>query len=314
MNNLYHPEEMTNLKERLDGRVFNRCVKSFEEESSIKECDAIKKDGRGRKPVTTKNTIQPFICQHLTLASIPVDVMYVIEGVARLDWYSRGDAMRKNVVAPDPIIEHSFVKPWTRVLYKECDAIKEYRVKEGFTKPKPNLYGEWFLSPAGKTRKEYLINLNKTDNNVTALSVNTIVFILKRLAEISTKNIQGLLGIGKRQCERYNKACTLIMPYLHDAFKAYFEFRVGMLRERYRKICLQEKIEWTQEDEELFLQGVFDTDAVDSVGGGLSEYYNEGIAGVYVPFEGVSLEAYSAGDGVKFEDLDLDAYTLLRNV
>jgi len=313
MNNVYHPEDMPNLKQRLDERKFNSCVQSFEDESSYKECDANKKDGRGRKPVVTHNTIQPFICQHPSLASIPVDVMYVIEGVARLDWYSRGDAMRKNVVAPDPIINHSCVKPWTRVFYKECDVNKERVLDERFTKPKPNLYGEYFLSPAGQTRKDFLLNLNAVDSNVTQLSVSTIVFILKRLSVISTKNLQGLLGIGKRQCERYGKACSIIMPYLHDAFLKHYEFRVEMLRERYKKICLQEEVEWTQEDEEYFLQGVFDTKAVDALGGGLGEYYNEGITGVYVPFKGISLEAYSVGDDVKFEDLDTADYIRLLN-
>ena len=46
------------------------------------------------------------------------------------------------------------------------------------------------------------------------LSTYSIIQCFIHLDEISTQNIQELLNMGKRQAERYNKACRLAYPFL----------------------------------------------------------------------------------------------------
>ena len=46
------------------------------------------------------------------------------------------------------------------------------------------------------------------------LSTSSIIQCFIHLDEISTRNIQELLNMGKRQAERYNKACRLAHPFL----------------------------------------------------------------------------------------------------
>lgn len=314
----YHPSEMPSFMESASKTTFQQCVKSFEglptkdvEGTSSIECDR-NKEKRGRKPVTTYNSVQPFMRQYYSLNAIPVDVMYVIEGVARLDWYSRGDAKRKNVVAPHPAIQHPLVKVWSRV-FVECDRNKKPVLDERFTQRKYNDYGEWFLSPAGDTRKAYLIDLNKTDDHVTALSVKTLVRILKELSEVSSKEIQALIGVSERQARRYNQAVKIMIPFIERALKSHFEFQVELYRIKYQKACVKDKAPWTLDDEESFLQGIFDSHAVDSVGGGTSEYYRESICGVYVPHYGIQLGAFNIGHTELVEDFDdfgIDEYLL----
>ncbi|MBE0400520.1 hypothetical protein EI168_10430 [Halomonas sp. FME1] len=244
------------------------------------------KTGRGRKPSSTENTVQKFMRQYYSLSNIPADVMNVIEGVARLDWYSRGGGITENVVAPDPIISHSCTTPFDRVV---SDGV----VRSGFSERKANDYGKWYLSPAGDTRKEYLLNLCKNHNNADALSVSVIISILKNVPVITTNSIQAFQGLGKRQSERYNRACKIAMPSVERALQSVFETEANILREKYRRICKRNNEPIYPEEEEAYLQAMFDWSAVDSIGGGTSDYYHEGISGVYVPCVGVRLDAFN---------------------
>ena len=52
------------------------------------------------------------------------------------------------------------------------------------------------------------------------LSTSSIIQCFVSLDEITTKNIVELLEIGKRQAERYNKACRLCYPFLKRSLES----------------------------------------------------------------------------------------------
>lgn len=293
-----HPDRLIHFKSRLsDGKEYRykRCVQAFEStfwcsetlektfqsdsEVSIKECDANSKgikSNRGRKSKIIVNQVRYLMSSYSALKDIPSEVMNVIEGIARVDWYSR-PIENERVVAPLDTIKHSLV-PF-REVFKECDANSSMVIKGN-------------LSPAGKTRKQYLENLHYK-GSADALSVSKMIQCLKKLDEISTINITSILGVGKRQAERYCKALTIAMPYIVLGFVEAYERQAKSWVIRRRKFLSDEGIFIsTQHDEEMHLKAKFDDMMVDAMGGVYSNNYNEDIEGVYVPYEGIRIEKF----------------------
>lgn len=292
---IIHPENMSKLKERMDDGNeyrFKRCIQAYESifqcvnsledtfqddsEVLIKECDVNsnkKKSNAGRKPKAINNQVRYLMLTYTAIKDIPVEVMNILEGIARFDWYSR-QMKNENVIAPLPSINYSPV-PF-KGLYKECDVNSSLAI-------------EGFLSPAGETRKQYLIGLHK-NGNADALSVSKIVRCLKKLDEICTTRIKSILGINKRQAQRYVKALEIAMPYLVLAFEQTFERQAKLWVIRRRKFLASEGIFIsTQHDEEMHLKNKFDNLMINAIGGVESLNYSEYIEGVYVPYEGIKI-------------------------
>lgn len=313
-----HPNECNHLKDELDDVTFKKVLKAFEDDLPSKCGDEINtadseddssKSNRGRKPNTVKNPLQQVFLQYGSFINLPRTVMDIIEGVSRLDWYNRGDELREGVVTEHPDIKGKYpcVTPWKRVLYK-CDANSKLCVREAFLEDKPTLYGDVGLfSPAGETRKQYLHTLNTMKNDVSGLSVVKVFIIIKSFEEVTTKGICDLFGFAKRQGQRYMKAVQIMMPYLEGTLERFYKQTVEFKTKKFIKEQERLNLPYTLEDIEYYLQGYFDTLAVDSVGGGLSDAYHEGITGVYVPFTGVVLNACKincANDTITENDVD----------
>lgn len=77
------------------------------------------------------------------------------------------------------------------------------------------LYAPWALDVIeGIARLDWDSKPTDSPLKSSPLSVRSLCIILASLESITAKDIEALLGIGKRHAQRYLKACTLAMPYL----------------------------------------------------------------------------------------------------
>ncbi|MCK2041949.1 hypothetical protein KZO83_04510 [Chromohalobacter sp. TMW 2.2308] len=234
---VYHPEDMPALKARLTRTKSRNCIVAFETLEieldnslgiDLNKCDRNSK--RGPKPSSITNEVLDFMWCCMEVSDIPDEALNVLEGVARLNWYSRKHRSDK-IVAPNPVVECPVVMTW-RVLFDKCDRNSKQELNAAFTVRKHDDDGEWLLSPAGVTRNEYLRGLWQSKNNADSLSVLSMLYCLRELKEITTKGVQQVINVGERQARRYKQALGLCMPYLVEAYQSIApEFDAGLVRE-----------------------------------------------------------------------------------
>lgn len=98
-----------------------------------------------------------------------------------------------------------------------CNDIKEEFASEWFGRDEREVWPLWIDDiVSGVARLDWYGERGQQ----IPLSTSAIILCFATLEEISTESVMELLGIKKRQAERYNKACRLCYPFLKRSLQS----------------------------------------------------------------------------------------------